>query len=85
MHNGVFTTLDQVVEFYNQGGGAGKGLNYPHQTLSAEKLNLNTLEKQQLIVFIRSLTENLRDSTAIKTLPTSKRKLLTTRTVNGSY
>ena len=26
MHNGVFKTMEQVIEFYNTGGGAGHGL-----------------------------------------------------------
>jgi cytochrome c peroxidase len=31
MHNGVFQTLDQVVRFYNQGGGRGLGLDVANQ------------------------------------------------------
>ena len=29
MHNGVFETLDQVIDFYDAGGGKGKKLNVP--------------------------------------------------------
>ncbi len=33
MHNGVYATLEEVVEFYNRGGGGGLGLNGANQTL----------------------------------------------------
>ena len=33
MHNGVFSSLDAVVEFYNKGGGQGIGLNIVNQSL----------------------------------------------------
>ena len=36
MHNGVFRTLDEVVEFYDRGGGAGLGIELPNWTLSPE-------------------------------------------------
>jgi cytochrome c peroxidase len=55
MHNGVFKTLDEVIDFYNKGGGAGMGLKVPNQTLSSDKLNLTVIEKQELIAFIKSL------------------------------
>ena len=55
MHNGVYKTLEQVVDFYNKGGGAGLGLPFPHQTLSPEKLNLSVAEQQQLVEFIKTL------------------------------
>ncbi|ANH80906.1 cytochrome C peroxidase [Niabella ginsenosidivorans] len=55
MHNGVYQTLDQVMEFYNNGGGAGLGLNLPNQTLPDEKLRLTEKEKKEIIAFIRSL------------------------------
>jgi cytochrome c peroxidase len=55
MHNGVYRTLDQVMEFYNNGGGAGLGINLPNQTLSAQKLRLTEKEKEDIIAFMRSL------------------------------
>jgi cytochrome c peroxidase len=57
MHNGVYKTLEQVIDFYNVGGGTGMGLNVPSQTLSAEKLHLSPLEKQNIIAFMRTLTD----------------------------
>ena len=35
--NGVFNTLDEVVEFYNNGGGQGLGIAPPNQSLPFEK------------------------------------------------
>jgi cytochrome c peroxidase len=55
MHNGVFKTLDEVIDFYNKGGGTGIGLKVPNQTLSADKLNLTLKERRELIAFIKSL------------------------------
>jgi cytochrome c peroxidase len=55
MHNGVYKTLEEVIDFYNKGGGAGIGLRVPNQTLAADKLNLTIVEQKQLIAFIKSL------------------------------
>ncbi len=40
MHNGVYRTLEEVVDFYDRGGGAGIGIDLPNQTLPPDKLNL---------------------------------------------
>lgn len=85
MHNGIFNTLDEVIDFYNNGGGAGKGLNIPNQTLSADSLQLTNLEKQNLIAFIQSLTENIPFEQAPKKLPKSTNKILNKRLVRGIY
>ena len=55
MHNGIYHTLEQVMDFYNNGGGAGLGINLPNQTLSKEKLNLTDKEKQDIVAFMKSL------------------------------
>ncbi len=55
MHNGIYKTLAEVVEFYNNGGAAGIGINLPNQTLPKEKLNLTDAEKEDLIAFMKSL------------------------------
>jgi cytochrome c peroxidase len=55
-HNGAFKTLEEVIEFYNKGGGAGYGLNVKNQTLSQDPLNLTEQEKKDLVSFIKSLT-----------------------------
>jgi cytochrome c peroxidase len=55
MHNGVFTTLQQVLDFYNKGGGAGSGYKVENQTLSPDKLNLTAKESADVIAFIKAL------------------------------
>lgn len=57
MHNGNFETLESVVDFYDNGGGAGMGLEVPLQTLSAKKIQLTANEKKDLIKFIGALTD----------------------------
>ncbi|TCD25515.1 cytochrome C peroxidase [Pedobacter psychrodurus] len=57
MHNGVYKTLAQVMDFYNQGGGAGMGINIKNQTLSSDKLNLSKLEIKQVIAFLGTLED----------------------------
>ena len=59
MHNGVFNTLDQVLDFYNKGGGAGSGLKIINQTLPTDSLNLTVKERSNMIAFIRSLDSKL--------------------------
>ena len=58
MHNGAFTTLEQVMEFYNKGGGAGLGLKVPMQTLSSKPLKLDSTEMKDIISFLHSLTDS---------------------------
>jgi cytochrome c peroxidase len=57
MHNGVYKTLEEVVDFYNEGGGRGLGFTLENQTLPEDKLNLSSLEKKQLVAFMRTLTD----------------------------
>jgi cytochrome c peroxidase len=57
MHNGVYRTLEEVVDFYNDGGGAGLGLDVPNQTLPGDKLNLDDGEKKALVAFMKALTD----------------------------
>jgi cytochrome c peroxidase len=46
------------VDFYNDGGGAGLGLDVPNQTLPGDKLNLDDGEKKALVAFMKALTDN---------------------------
>jgi cytochrome c peroxidase len=59
MHNGVYATLKQVMDFYNKGGGAGLGIKLTNQTLPADKLNLSEKEISEVIAFIKSLDSKL--------------------------
>ncbi|WP_221409118.1 cytochrome-c peroxidase [Reichenbachiella versicolor] len=57
MHNGVYETLEEVIDFYDLGGGAGLGFDIPYQTLPFDSLSLSKREKKDLIAFIETLTE----------------------------
>jgi len=59
MHNGVFKDLEKVVDFYNQGGGAGLHMDQPQQTLSVKPLHLSDEEIHQIVVFMGSLTDKI--------------------------
>jgi cytochrome c peroxidase len=61
MHNGIYNTLEQVVEFYNLGGGSGLGFDLEHQTLPFDELNLTTEEQNALVAFMKTLTETIND------------------------
>ncbi|GER60414.1 cytochrome-c peroxidase [Patiriisocius marinus] len=56
-HNGAYSSLEQVLDFYNKGGGAGMGLNVTNQTLPDSELDLSDKEIDDIISFLNSLTE----------------------------
>lgn len=55
MHNGVYSSLTEVMDFYNKGGGTGLGLKIDNQTLPFDNLNLTNKESNEIIAFIKSL------------------------------
>ncbi|MEM7551623.1 MAG: cytochrome c peroxidase [Bacteroidota bacterium] len=57
MHNGVYETLEEVMDFYNRGGGAGIGAELDHQTLPPDHLELTDHEIGDIISFLGSLTD----------------------------
>ena len=57
MHNGVYTTLEEVLNFYNLGGGGGLGFDLDHQTLPFDNLNLTETEQQAIIAYLKTLTD----------------------------
>ncbi|WP_312079477.1 cytochrome-c peroxidase [Chryseobacterium sp.] len=57
MHNGGYKTLQEVMEFYNKGGGKGFGMKVDNQTLSDTKLNLSQTEIDDIIEFLNSLND----------------------------
>ena len=69
MHNGIFQTLEQVIDLYDAGGGFGKKLVVDNQTLSPDSLHLTKEEKVNLIAFIHSLNENVIFETPPVSLP----------------
>lgn len=57
MHNGVYKTLEEVMDFYNKGGGGGLGFDLPHQTLPFDNLDLNQEEIDAIISFMKTFTD----------------------------
>jgi len=51
MHNGVFFTLEEVIDFYNNGGGDD-----PHKSPLLKPLHLTEDEKNALLAFLESLS-----------------------------
>ncbi len=44
MHDGVYNTLDEVMRFYNMGGGKGISIDLANQTLPPDTLGLTQVE-----------------------------------------
>ncbi len=68
MHNGVFTSLEEVVEFYNQGGGTD-----PKKSRLLRRLSLSPQEVADLVAFLESLTG---DPIIVNTLPLPQYEVL---------
>lgn len=85
MHNGVFKTLEEVLDFYDAGGGQGKGFVLPNQTLAADSLHLTAAEKDALLAFMRSLDEKIVFEEPPLRLPASSNSALNGRKVGGEY
>ena len=86
MHNGAYKTLEDVMDFYNHGGGMGIGLEVPYQTLSADSLHLTKQELADVISFMQALT----DTTNLTARPLSLPKFETqtswnNRKIGGNY
>lgn len=85
MHNGVFKDLNEVIDFYDAGGGIGHGFVLNNQTLSADSLHLTADDKKDLVAFMNSLTEAVPSESIPKSLPYSKQQDLNIRKVGGIY
>ncbi len=93
MHNGVYKTLEQVVNFYDHAGGVKFGKDYrgtlmglPFFTILPFELKLTDKEKNDLIAFVHALN----DTSAAKAparLPQLKGKYasLNNRKIGGEY
>ncbi len=68
-HNGSYHSLKEVMDFYNDGGGLGKGLDLPHQTLSADSLGLSEQEIDAIISFMEALSDTSKLGQQPKALP----------------
>lgn len=85
MHNGVFNSLEEVIDFYDAGGGKGKGLPIKNQTLPEDRLNLTAVEKADLMAFIASLNEEIPLQSPPASLPLSTVRELNKRKSGGEY
>ena len=86
MHNGVFKTLDEVIDFYDRGGGIGLGYSVNNQTLSSVPLKLSPTEKFQLKSFLESLTDTTNITSTPISLPTFEdNPELNNRPLGGDY
>jgi len=65
MHDGAFSTLEEVVDHYNKGGNP----NDPNQSPIIEPLNLSDQEKKDLVAFMKSLTDTSLDNIQRPELP----------------
>ncbi|AEA43149.1 cytochrome-c peroxidase [Fluviicola taffensis] len=59
MHNGIYTDLKQVLQFYQKGGGEGLKYSVPNQTLPFDSLQLSDYEQENIILFMKSLTDTV--------------------------
>ncbi|MCW8092795.1 MbnH family di-heme enzyme [Alteromonas sp. ASW11-130] len=57
MHDGSIATLEEVIEFYAQGG-RGKGKSNPYKSPFVKGFNINEDEKAALKAFLESLTDH---------------------------
>ncbi len=58
MHNGVYSSLKEVMDFYNRGGGVGIGIDQKYQTLPPDPLNLSDQDINDIISFINALEDH---------------------------
>ena len=85
MHNGVYRTLEEVVDFYNRGGGAGIGIQLSNQTLPPDELHLSAREQRQIVAFINTLTDTTGITKVPAALPAFGDKGLDQRKIGGKY
>ncbi|MCB0698671.1 MAG: cytochrome-c peroxidase [Chitinophagales bacterium] len=69
MHNGSYKTLEDVLDFYKKGGGVGLGMELEHQTLPFDSLSLNKQEINDIIAFMKTLTDTAGMTHVPQTLP----------------
>jgi cytochrome c peroxidase len=86
MHNGAFKTLEEVMDFYNEGGGQGIGLDVPNQTLPSAKLGLSKKEIKDIIAFMSALTDTTSAASRPSRLPAFPEELnFSNRKIGGDY
>ena len=71
MHNGVFKTLDEVVDFYATGGGRAHGFKGSQLDDKIRKFDLTHEERDDLVAFMHSLTDESNKPTIPIKVPSS--------------
>jgi cytochrome c peroxidase len=59
-HHGAYATLEEVVDFYDRGGGRGLGLDVPNQDPEVRPLHLTAEERRALVAFMRDALDDTR-------------------------
>ncbi len=85
MHNGVYTTLDQILDFYNKGGGAGFKLKVENQTLPFDSLRLSKKELNDIKSFLLALTDTSNIPKVPSRLPKFDNAEWDKRKIGGEY
>lgn len=85
MHNGAYKTLEDVMDFYNKGGGEGFGIHLDNQTLPFDSLSLNKQEINDIIAFMKALTDTTGMTSVPVRLPLFSDVALNNRKVGGEY
>jgi cytochrome c peroxidase len=85
MHNGAYKTLEDVMDFYNKGGGEGFGIHLDNQTLPFDSLSLNKQEINDIVAFMKALTDTTGMTSVPVRLPLFNDVALNNRKVGGEY
>lgn len=85
MHNGIYKTLEEVIDFYARGGGNGIGMTLETQTLPFDKLELSAQDRKDLIAFLKTLTDTAGCTAVPSRLPAFPDKELNKRKTGGEY
>jgi cytochrome c peroxidase len=85
MHNGVYATLEQVMDFYDRGGGSGIGIVLENQTLAADRLDFSARDHADMIAFLRALTDTAKSNVQPTRLPSFGVPTIDARSVGGDY
>ena len=69
MHNGIFETLEEVIDFYSDGGGRGHGFDLPQIDDKIRRFRLSWEERADLVTFLRALTDEHKIPTSPQGVP----------------
>ncbi|MBU3698651.1 MAG: hypothetical protein FGM33_01385 [Candidatus Kapabacteria bacterium] len=84
-HNGSYESLEQVMDFYVRGGGAGIGLHVPYQTLPFDRLELTRQDQDDIIAFMKALTDTSLKVNPPARLPSIGSSKTDRRPIGGRY